>query len=521
MRAPSATPANPTIKFSDYYKPETHQLAFHDSMATYPLLEGGRGGGKSLALLWEAIYQCVIVPGANCLLLRRTLTASEKGGIEDHFLKYVPRRLYKNWNGQAHCATFWNGSKLFFGHIKADRDLAQYQSAEFLFIGWDELTQFTYSQWDYMRGSNRCPVKTDIYGQPVKPRMAGATNPNGVGHDWVKALWITHRPPQGYVIPDYRAEDYKTYHSTYSDNPVYRNDVNYINSLASIADPVLRLAWIPGDWNILAGAYFQNWEKDRHTRTKAEVTFEFYQDRWISIDWGYAHACVVLWWTRAKVLDGFGREKHVIVCYRELVVRRTNEAVLATKIAQHCGLAEEGGAPVRRDKTLTEFEDIKHIYLSPDRWNKQNEEHTIADRLGDSLREYGLPRPEKANNDRVGGWQLMSTLFDTEGVVVLDTCCDVIESIPKLQRDPKKLEDAIKEGNELYLDVCESFRYGVMSYATENAIPREFAIQERIRKIEDPTAKYMEYLRLTAKPAGVEGAVHLPSRAWKHRRRIQ
>src|SRR5262249_8780686 len=160
------------------------------SPARYPLMEGGRGGGKSIALLWEAIYQCITVNGANCLLLRRTLTASEKGGIEDHFLKYVPRKFYRSWNGQAHCATFWNGSKLFFGHIKADRDLSQYQSAEFLFIGWDELTQFTYSQWDYLKGSNRCPVKFDIFGRPTRARMAGATNPNGIGNGWVKALWI-------------------------------------------------------------------------------------------------------------------------------------------------------------------------------------------------------------------------------------------------------------------------------------------------------------------------------------------
>jgi hypothetical protein len=55
----------------------------------------------------------------------------------------------------------------------------------------------------------------------------------------------------------------------------------------------------------------------------------------------------------------------------------------------------------------------------------------------------------------------------------LDNCPDVIDSIPKLMRDEKNIEDAQKEGNELFLDVCESFRYGVMSYASEQATPRE------------------------------------------------
>jgi len=135
------------------------------------------------------------VPGCNCLILRRTLTAVEKGGIEDHFSKYVPRQLYRRYNSTKHIVTFRNGSKLFFGHIKSDRDLLQYQGAEFLFIFWEELTQFTYQQWDFLKGSNRCPVKIDIYGRKIRPRMAGGTNPNGKGSQWVKALWITKKPP--------------------------------------------------------------------------------------------------------------------------------------------------------------------------------------------------------------------------------------------------------------------------------------------------------------------------------------
>ena len=75
-----------------------------------------------------------------------TLTAMEKGGIEDLFKKQVPRSLYRRYNATKHVITFYNGSNLFFGHVKTDADLLQYQGAEFLFIGWEELTQFTYRQ---------------------------------------------------------------------------------------------------------------------------------------------------------------------------------------------------------------------------------------------------------------------------------------------------------------------------------------------------------------------------------------
>ena len=121
--------------------------------------------------------------------------------------------------------------------------------------------------------------------------------------------------------------------------------------------------------------------------------------------------------------------------------------------------------------------------------------------MGDIFLQYDLPRPERANNRRVDGWRLCYTLLDTDGLAVLDNCPDVIDSIPKLMRDEKNIEDAQKEGNELYLDVCESFRYGVMSYGSEQAIPREVEIQREIMSIKDNTQKYQRYLELTAKRA--------------------
>lgn len=208
----------PALDLSAYYEPRPVQRRFHLSPATYPLMEGGRGGGKTMALLWEAIITCLSVDGCNCLLLRRTLTAVEKGGIEDHFVKYVPRELYRRYNSSKHIVTFGNGSKLFFGHIKSDRDLMQYQGAEFLFVGFEELTQFTYRQWDYLKGSNRCPTKIDRWGWPVKARMAGGTNPNGKGAQWVKALWITKKPPAGEMSVSYDPAEYEAIHSTRKSN---------------------------------------------------------------------------------------------------------------------------------------------------------------------------------------------------------------------------------------------------------------------------------------------------------------
>jgi phage terminase large subunit len=503
-----------SICIADYYVPRPVQELFHNSTATYPLMEGGRGGGKSMALLWEAISECLLVAGCNCLLLRRTLTAVEKGGIEDHFTKYVPKALYRTFNQSKHIVTFHNGSKLFFGHIRTEKDLMQYQGAEFLFIGWEELTQFTFSQWDFMKGSNRCPIKSfwlDGVEYLTKPRMAGGTNPNGKGSGWVKALWIKKKPPAGMFIPDYDPNEYEAIHSTYEDNPTYANDKDYISKLNSISDPVLREAWIPGSWDILAGQFFQNWDEELHVKTLSQVQFLAWQPRWISIDWGFQHACVVLWWTIVKVVDEASVMcgKEILFCYRQLVVRKLNEELLAEEI-------------VKQNHTGEIFDKIEHVYLSPDRFvatgSGSDAIHSIADHIGDVFVKYNIPRPERANNRRVDGWRLVYTLLDTEGVGVLNTCRDVIDSLPKLMRSEKEPEDAEKEGDELFLDVCESFRYGLMSYASTAPIPREVANQERIKAIKDNTAKYMEYLRLSAQNAQSDVVLNIPSRgAMRHR----
>jgi hypothetical protein len=107
--------------------------------------------------------------------------------------------------------------------------------------------------------------------------------------------------------------------------------------------------------------------------------------------------------------------------------------------------------------------------------------------------------------------EVAETGLDTDGLAVLDSCHDVIDSIPTLMRDEK----AQKEGNERFLDVCESFRYGVMSYANEQAIPREVETQREIRKIGDDTQKYLRYLELTAKRTN-SIAFTIPRRRWFH-----
>jgi len=80
---------------------------------------------------------------------------------------------------------------------------------------------------------------------------------------------------------------------------------------------------------------------------------------------------------------------------------------------------------------------------------------------------------------------------------VLDNCRDMIDSIPKLQRDEKDIEDAQKEGSEPFLDVCESIPLWRDELRSEQGTPRKVLIQREIMSIKDNTQKCIRYLQLT------------------------
>jgi hypothetical protein len=186
---------------TDAYDPFPRQREFHSSAAKYRLFGGAAGPGKTKALLFEAIMQAREVASCDTLLLRRTFPELESSLIT-YFRRDVPRSWYESYNASKHVVTWKNGSTTRFGYCRNEGDVYQYQGAEFLFIGIDELTHFTLKQWQFLTSRNRCPVS--VYsnganeGKRIVPCMAGATNPGNIGHAWVKALWVDKEPPAGF-----------------------------------------------------------------------------------------------------------------------------------------------------------------------------------------------------------------------------------------------------------------------------------------------------------------------------------
>ncbi len=490
------------MSIEDWYKAFPRQKEFHQSKKKYRLFGGAAGPGKTKALLAETIGQALEVDGSDTLLLRRTFPELESS-VLTYFRRDVPRGLYRSYNEAKHVVTWNNGSTTRFGYCRNENDVYQYQGAEFLFIGIDELTHFTLKQWQFLTSRNRCPISKYSAGysegKNVVPCMAGATNPGNIGHAWVKALWVDKVSPAGFERPElYDASDYDFIRARIEDNPIYAHDVNYKKTLSALPDR-LRRAFLEGDWSFFAGQYFDLFEIGRHTARAEELRIEEWAPRWISIDWGFQHPSAVYWHSAgSEVASGEWRvpprtseslhsgQPKALACGRDdgLGVGERQRSFGTAKGAapqddKSRGSAASSDSGGRRIVTYREFvqnslsprmlaqaiveqtkrEKIREIYLSPDAFAQRTSEASIAQQLGDVLEQNGLPRPVPANDERIGGWQLMYQLLEQDAWVISSKCPRLIECLPLLIHDERRVEDVRKmEGD----DPADAARYGIV-----------------------------------------------------------
>ena len=137
---------------------------------------GAAGGGKSSCLLMAAL-KYVHLPDYSAILFRRTYSdLSLPGALMDRANEWL-RGTDAHWQDQKKTWTFPSGSTLTFGYLDNENAKYRYQGSNFDFVGWDELTQFTESQYRYLFSRLRRSAGSDI---PL--RMRSASNPGGFGH---------------------------------------------------------------------------------------------------------------------------------------------------------------------------------------------------------------------------------------------------------------------------------------------------------------------------------------------------
>lgn len=463
------------------YYPTPKQAEFHQSHARFRMMIGGAGSGKSMGLLMESIqnYNCRFA-GCHTLLLRKDFAELNKGLIQDLQDK-VPnpdQQLFK-YNASSHVATFFNGSKLYFGHCEnlSIKDLNQYLSAAFSFIGVEEAGEFPFNIWNWLIQRNRNRVAGPI------PSQAGVTNPYGIGYGWIKRMFVEKQPVADIDVKTYEPKDYFFNHSTLLDNPhLTAADPDYINRLNLLA-PALRQKMLYGDLNSVAGQYFTNFDPGRHLIKAADmpkrIQWEDWQVPWLGSDWGLAHFWVT-YWLRLAMVETDGLWKRKCVVYKELCEREKS----ITEYAQLVAEKNRG-------------EKLAYCFFSPERFNRIDPQHTPADQFTAAMRGYGLPSATRASNERIAGATFLYSLLDSDSLCIIEEACpNLVRTIPTLIRDPDDIED-IQKADTMEDDCYDSFRYGVVSLLHPKAKPPEVEIAEQASKIQDPIAKHFFVVRAT------------------------
>lgn len=415
------------VKVIDISTMNTKQELFFKARSRFVGYGGARGGGKSWAIDRKSPLMALHYPGIKILLLRRTYKDLERNHVR--VLEPLLSGIAK-YSRQEKCFHFPNGSILELGYCASESDVLQYQGQEYDVIFMDEATQFTEYQFETLtaclRGANSFPK-----------RMYLTCNPGGVGHEWVKRLFISRRYKE-----TENPYDYEFIPATIYDNKILlENDPGYMNMLNNLSDG-LRQAWRDGNWDMLAGQYFSEFDRSVHVVDPFPIPEHWKKYR--TIDYGLD--CLACLWIAVD-------ERGNYYVYREY--------------AESDKVISVGASDVLK---LSCDEIILYTIAPDDLWARSQES---AKSKADLFRESGLTLL-KGSRSREAGWLAIKELLNVKNgesrLKIFSSCPELIECLPALQRDTKRPTDCMTEPHDI-THLPDALRYFCLRYTYPSKEP--------------------------------------------------
>lgn len=414
------------------------QQKFIDSEAFETLFGGAAGGGKSYGQLVDALLYALKYKKSKQIIFRSTFADLEKSLIRVS-LEVYPLSI-ADYNSSKHTWKFQNGSIIDFGYIQYEKDVYQYQSAEYDVIRFDELTHFTEFMYTYMisrcRGAN-----------PYPKRIKSSTNPGGVGHTWVKERFIDIGEPN--TVHTCKLETGQEVTRIFIPSLVTDNkfmlsyDPDYIKRLDALPEKE-RKALKYGDWDIYDGMFFPEFKRRIHVIEPFQIPDAW--NRYIAMDYG---------------LDMFA------VLF--VAVDTKGKAYVYNEIHKSNLIVSEARQTL---KSIMRQYKYKFIYAPPDLWNRNRDTGKSTAEL---FLEGGI-HLTKASNNRIAGWlnvkewlkvkkirhEQTGELYEDSDLKIFSNCINLIKYLPQLQHDEKDPNDVATEPHEP-THITDALRYFCVS----------------------------------------------------------
>ena len=443
---------------------------------------GARGGGKSWSVRTKAKILAVTYGGIKILIVRRTYPE-----LVNNHINQLREELHgiARYNKSEKVFTFPNGSTIKFGYCNNDKDLDQYQGAEYDVIFLDEATQL---QEMWIKKITACVRGVNDFPK----RIYYTCNPGGASHGYFKRLFIDKKYEDGEV-----PEDYTFIQALVTDNKALMvSQPDYIKQLEALP-PKLREAWLHGRWDIFEGQFFEDFREtpDIDLCHKAGITPEeaLIQRRFThviepfeiprgwnimrSYDFGYNKPFSLGYW--AVDYDG--------VLYRIMELygctQTPDEGVKWSPDEQFKRIAE-----LEREHPWLEGRHIVDSVADPAIWDASRGES-----IAETAMRYGIYF-SPGDNQRIAGWMQVHyrMQFDHNGyprMYVFNNCKAFIRTMPLMmysETHPEDLDTKLE-------DHCpDEVRYMCMSRPIKPIVPEEKKII-----LSDPlnqlTGKYNNY----------------------------
>lgn len=509
---------NQRIKYKVIWEPNPGPQSWLISCPVFETLFGGaRGGGKSDGVLGEwAAHADEYKENAIGLCVRRERTQLVEL-IERSKVLYAP--LGAHFHEQDKLWRFPNGARLRFAYLENDNDAQAYQGHSYTRVYVEEMGTF----------ANPEPIfklmATLRSGANVPCRFIATANPGGPGHSWIKARYIDPSPMGMKILPTEFENPFtgQIIHkqrifipSKVTDNP-YTNTPQYIGNLYLSGNAELVKAWLMGDWNVMLGAYFPEFNTTKHVIRQFRVPRHW--TRFMSLDWGSASPFSIGWWTVVPDEIDAGLEiypsqwqffegqsevtgvkylpKGAIIRYKEWYGSRGAEGKsISTTENMNVGL-KMTPEEVAQGIVIRETEEPKNEFGRARINYRVADPKIFAWESGPSIAERFSERPylinfQRADNKRtaktgaMGGWDMVRARLKGDGttpmIFFMENCVDAIRTLPLMEHHKLNLEDVNTDSED---HAPDEIRYACMSRPYSNPAPMDTI--RRILKSRDNT----------------------------------